>query len=383
MGEKARVAELGAYFAARQTALLADLRALVEIESPSDDATAVTAVAAYVHERLTAVGVPAERIASQGAGDAVLARIGPATGGTLVLSHIDTVWPVGTLREIPFEVKDGRATGPGVFDMKAGVAVKLAVLEAIAAGAVSPKRGVSALFVPDEEIGSRSSRALIVEEARARTRVLVLEPSAEGGAAKVARKGIGFVKVHVQGVASHAGLDPEKGASALSELSRFVLHAEALARLELGTSLVVTTAQAGTKSNVVPELAEATIDFRIWAVEEGERVMKGLDEFRPADPRVTLTLTGGVNRGPMEPTAQSLALYDAARHVMAVLGVALGQARVGGASDGNLTASAGIPTLDGLGPEGGGAHARSEHLLVDDLPRRAALLAAMLEERNP
>ena len=210
--------------------------------------------------------------------------------------------------------------------------------------------------------------------------MFVLEPSGEGGAAKIARKGVGLVTARFSGVAAHAGLEPEKGASALLEMSRFALFADALADVPSGTSVVPTVAASGTATNVVPESAALSVDFRLWTQAEGERVLAGLRAYRPADPRVEVALDGGVNRPPMEATEASLALYRRAAALAKTLGFDLGAVRVGGGSDGNLTASAGVPTLDGLGPSGAGAHARTEHLLVEDLPRRAALLAGLLED---
>lgn len=375
-----RVAELRTLFSSRRDVLLADLQALVVRESPSDDAPLVSALADWIVNRLASVKVAAERVPCAGRGDGVLVRLGPESGGTLLLGHIDTVWPTGTLAEFPFRVDGDTAWGPGVFDMKAGVAVLLSLLEVIAQGDVKPAAGVSLFLTPDEEIGSESSRAFFIDEARRRDRVFVLEPSGDGGAVKVARKGIGLVTATFRGIASHAGLEPEKGASALLELARFVTFADALADRDVGTSVVSTTARAGTKTNVVPEMAELTVDFRVWSGSEGERIEKALSSYRSFDSRVRVDIHGGVNRPPMEPTSVTLQLYERAKSIAAVLGFDLPSARVGGASDGNLTAAAGVPTLDGLGPLGGGAHARSERLMLSDLPRRGALLAALLED---
>ena len=288
--------------------------------------------------------------------------------------------PGRRLAEIPFRVEEGVARGPGVFDMKGGVSVAIAVLEAMARGDLKVAEGVSLFLTPDEEVGSRASRDLLVGEALNRDRVFVLEPSGDGGAAKIARKGTGLVTARFTGVAAHAGLEPEKGASALLEMSRFALYADALADSPAGTSVVPTVAASGTTTNVVPEGATLSVDFRLWSEAEGQRVLAGLHAYRPANERVAVSLEGGVSRPPMEATEASLALYRRAAAVAQTLGFALPGVRVGGASDGNLTASAGIPTLDGLGPSGAGAHGRTEHLLVDDLPRRAALLAGLLED---
>jgi glutamate carboxypeptidase len=354
--------------------LLADLEALVRLESPSDDAGRVSAVALWVCDRLRERGVDAERLPCPPRGDALLARIGDTAGGTLLLGHLDTVWPAGTLAARPWRVEGGRASGPGAFDMKAGIAVAMAVLVALAEGPSPPP--VTLLLVPDEETGSRHSRELTVRVARRHRQVLVLEPSL-GGAAKVARKGCGVFRVRFQGRAAHAGLEPERGASALLELARFVTGLEELASAEAGTTLVAGRARAGSAVNVVPETAEVEIDARTWGRDEMARVTAALRGYRPSDPRVAVEVEGGFDRPPLEPTPASQALFERARRLAAGIGFELGQARVGGASDGNFTAHAGLPTLDGLGPLGGGAHAGDEHVLVADLPRRAALVAAL------
>ena len=378
-----RAGVLAALFAARRERLLADLEALVVRESPSDEPARVSQLAFWVAERLVRAGLAAACVPCEGRGDALRVRFGEETGGTLLLGHLDTVWPAGTLAEIPFSVEEGVAKGPGAFDMKAGIAVAIAVLEAAAKGDVTPAGGVSLVLTPDEEVGSGASSGLLVEEALRRDRVLVLEPSGDAGAAKVARKGTGLVRMRFGGIASHAGLEPDKGASALLEMARCALYADALADKPAGTSVVPTVAASGKVTNVVPERAELTVDFRVWTRAEADRLMAGLRAYRPVDPRVTVEIDGGANRPPMEPTEASLALYRRAAALAQALGFELGAARVGGGSDGNLTAAAGVPTLDGLGPAGGGAHARTEHLLVDDLQRRAALVAGLLEDAPP
>jgi glutamate carboxypeptidase len=278
---------------------------------------------------------------------------------------------------MPWRIERGRAFGPGVFDMKAGVVIGMAVLSEVARAACPPP--VSLLLVSDEEAGSGASRDLTVSVARRQRRVLVLEPS-QDGAAKLARKGCGTFRIAFRGRAAHAGLEPETGASALAELARYVLFLESVAAPSRGTTLTPSVARAGGATNVVPESAELFVDARSWTLDEADRVTRALRGYRPTDLGVAVTVEGGVDRPPLEPTAGSRALYDSARRLAAGLGFDLGAARVGGASDGNFTAAAGIPTLDGLGPRGGGAHARDEHVLVADLPLRAALLAALVSE---
>ena len=357
--------------------LLTDLETLVRHESPSDDAEAVTGLARVIAECLRAAGVRAETLPCPPRGEAVVAGVGAEEGGTLLLGHHDTVWPKGTLAEIPWAVVSGRATGPGVFDMKAGIAVAIAVLEALAREANPPAVGL--LLTPDEEVGTEASRGLLLERTRRHRRVLVLEPSLDG-AAKVARKGTGTFEVHFQGRAAHAGLDPEKGASALLELARFTVFAAGLTRPETGTTVTPTVARSGTKTNVVPEAAQLSVDCRVWSQPEAERVSLAVRSYVPADARVSLEIRGGFDRPPLEPTPAATALYEDARRVAGELGFELGAARVGGGSDGNLTAAVGVPTLDGLGPLGDGAHARHEWVSVDDLSRRAELVYRLVRE---
>jgi glutamate carboxypeptidase len=363
------------HFEAGSRTLLRDLEALVRMESPSDDAESVSRLTAWIRDRLSEDGVAAELRPCRPRGAALLASVGAAEGGTLLLGHLDTVWPVGTLAERPWRVDGGRAYGPGVFDMKAGVAVGMAVLSAVSQRPTVPR--VSMLLVPDEEIGSAASRELTVAVARQHRQVLVLEPS-QDGAAKVARKGCGIFHVRFSGRAAHAGLEPEKGASALAEMARFVVFVDGVTDLSKGTTLTPTVARSGTATNVVPEAAELSVDGRSWSREEADRVTAAIRGYGPADERVAVSVEGGFDRPPLEPSAASTALYEAARRVAADLGFPLGAARVGGGSDGNFTAAAGMPTLDGLGPRGDGAHARDEHVVVDDLPLRAALVAALV-----
>jgi glutamate carboxypeptidase len=359
--------------------LLSDLEALVARESPSDDAAAVSALAHAIVERLRAARVHAEARPCPPRGDAVLATVGGGGDGVLLLGHHDTVWPRGTLAEMPFRVEDGRVRGPGVFDMKAGIALAMAVLADLARRADPPR--VTLLLTPDEEVGTDASRPLLLEVARAHGAALVLEPSLEG-AAKVARKGTGTFGVRFHGRAAHAGLDPEKGASTLLELAHFTLFAAALTRPDTGTTVTPTVARSGDRTNVIPESARLGVDCRVWSQAEADRVEAALRAYAPRDPRVTVTFEGGFDRPPLEPTPAAQALYERAKAVAAQLGFALPAARVGGASDGNLTAAAGVPTLDGLGPVGGGAHARHEWVLASDLPRRAELLARLVDHRG-
>jgi glutamate carboxypeptidase len=365
-----------ARFEPRGDRLQADLEALVGLESPSDDPERVSSLARWVRDRLRGCGVRAETRACPPRGDALVARVGNGGRGSLLLGHLDTVWPAGTLGDFPFRVEGDRASGPGAFDMKAGIAVAIAVLGEVAAQGGGD---ASLLLVPDEEVGSAASRALTLELAERHARVLVLEPSLDG-AAKIARKGNGAFELRFRGRAAHAGLDPERGASALAELARCVLFLETLADASKGTTVAGTVARSGDRTNVIPEDGTLRVDVRIWSQDEAERVTRAIRGYRPADDRVEVSVDGSVDRPPLEPTPASLALYETARRVGAELGLELDAARVGGASDGNFTAAAGIPTLDGLGPRGGGAHARGEFVSLSDLPARAALVAALVTD---
>jgi glutamate carboxypeptidase len=380
-----RGGRLSRHFERGRDDIVALLEELVVRETPSERPDLVTAAARWLAQWFGNRGFVAECLpCGTEAGDALWVRCANwSPAGSLLLGHLDTVWPQGTLQKIPFDCVDGRLRGPGVFDMKAGIAVAMAVADAITAGEVAPHGGFSLFLTPDEESGSTASRDHILRVAGQHSRVFVLEPAGEGGAAKIARKGTGLVTVNFSGVAAHAGLEPEKGASALLEMARFAIFADLLAHPGRETSVVPTLARAGTKANIVPESAELTVDSRFWTREESDRVIGALTTYVPEDPRISVTAEGGLNRPPMEPSPASLELYEHAKRIAFSIGFDLPSVRVGGASDGNLTAAAGIPTLDGLGPSGGGAHSRSENVILEDLPRRAALLAALLEEAHP
>lgn len=349
-------------------AALEDLRTLVEVESPSGDVDSLAASAQAV------AGVLERRLG----GSAVLID-GPAgphvhwSGGgdprVLLLGHHDTVFPIGTLARRPFAVEDGRVTGPGVFDMLGGL---VQAIHSVAR--LEDRSGIEILVTSDEENGSHTSRALIEERARACGAVLVLEGAAEDGHLKVARKGCGTFEVIVGGRASHAGLEPEAGINALVEASHQVLQIAALARPEIGTTVTPTILRSGTQSNVVPAEATVVVDVRVESAEEKDRVEAAFAGLSPQLAGAVVTSTGGVGRPPMssETSTELLALATALEPT--IRGVA-----VGGGSDGNFTAALGVPTLDGLGAVGGGAHADSEHLLVDTVLGRIRLVAGLLE----
>jgi glutamate carboxypeptidase len=347
--------------------LLADIEEMVRCESPSTDPAALARsadVVARVGERR--LGVPPERL-----GVHLRWRLGDAPSTVLLLGHHDTVWPLGTLATHPCTVADGVLRGPGCFDMKTGLA--------LAFHAAAGRTGVTILVTGDEEIGSPDSRALIEEEARAARAVLVLEAAADGGALKTERKGVSQYEVVVTGRAAHAGLEPERGHNATIELAHQILAIAALADPERGTTVTPTLLSSGTSANTVPAAGTVAVDVRIRDVTEQERVDKAMHALRSVVPGTRVGILGGPNRPPLEQSS-STALFTRAAALATSLGLpGLRGVAVGGASDGNLTAGVGTPTLDGLGAIGGGAHADDEHVLVDALPDRARLLAALVD----
>ncbi len=355
--------------------LIEDIETLVRFESPSSDLDAVAASADLVAELGTArLGVEPDRIVLDGRTH-LRWRLGGGPRRVLVLGHHDTVWPHGTLATHPFDVTDGVLRGPGCFDMKAGLVM---AFDAIAS--LSDVDGITLLVTGDEELGSPSSRELIEGEARGCVAALVLEASADGGALKTARKGVSLYQVTAHGRAAHAGLEPEKGVNASLELAHQLPIVAALADPDQGTTVTPTLLRAGTTTNTVPAEGSFAVDVRVRGTVEQERVDKAMRALTPMLPGARLTVTGGPNRPPLEESA-SAHLFERAQRLAAELGLPpLTGATVGGASDGNFTAGIGVPTLDGLGAVGGGAHADDEHVLVEELPGRTALVAALLRD---
>lgn len=363
---------------AQRPAYLALLRELVARESPSHDKAAVDRLVDYLEGVLAADGWQLTRIPQAQVGDQLIARW-PAEGpATLLLAHLDTVWPLGTLSEMPLREEGERFFGPGALDMKAGVASAIFALRLARQAGRALTGPLTLLLTTDEEIGSHHSRALIEREARAHARVIVLEPGREDGALKVGRKGTGDFRARFHGVSAHAGNNPQAGASALRELAHFVLYAEDLSDYPAGTGVNVTVARAGSATNVIAEMAEARLDMRVLNLAEAERVSRALAAYAPRDPRVRVEIEGGLNRPPLELTEANRQLLEAARRAQAELGLKLGEAVVGGGSDGNFTSALGIPTLDGMGAVGEGPHARHEHIRIGETLQRLALLAALL-----
>ncbi|HEX8708663.1 MAG TPA: M20 family metallopeptidase [Pyrinomonadaceae bacterium] len=382
--EKAAAGALLEFMERRRDEALALVRELVETESPSGDVEGSRAVVSLLAEAAHAAGsrLAVERIESPGYGEHLRVRAfteGAGDSGTILLvGHTDTVHPRGTLLARPWRSSGNRIYGPGIFDMKANCVMALEALRACAELGLAPRRAVTLILTCDEETGSMTGRALVEEEARRAHAALVLEPPAAGGRVKTARKGTGIFRMEAQGIAAHAGLEPEKGASATLELARQIIRLSELDGREKGTTINVGVIQGGTRSNVVAAEAHAEIDVRFSTSDEANRIKRELTEARPFDERVRLSVSGDINRPPLERTAQVAALFEQARQVAGAIGFELGEAAVGGASDGNFVAAMNVPVLDGLGIEGDGAHAEHEHIVVEDIARRGALLAGLL-----
>lgn len=354
------------------------LEGLVRAESPTTDKPAVDACGALLAGRLRDIGGRVQLIPQVDAGDHLRAEFGEgARARILILGHFDTVWPVGQIRTMPFEERDGRLYGPGIYDMKAGIAVSLLAMRLRReTGTTWPP--VTMLWTTDEETGSKTSRRLIEETARGSRAVLVLEPSLPGGAVKTRRKGCGEFLLSVRGAAAHAGVEPERGVNAIHELAGQITAIHRLQDTARGVSVNVTVVSGGARTNVIPDAARASIDVRVPSLAEARRIESALAALRPILPGSGLELTGGFGRPPLERTEGVAELYAAARDVSGQLGRPLGEGGTGGGSDGNFTAAMGVPTLDGLGPEGAGAHAPHEHVLAADLAWRAAFLAGLI-----
>ena len=362
-----------------QTWLFRHIRDLVACESPSTDRAPLDLCAALLAMQLEGAGATVRRVPAGATSDHLVAEWHGGARRVMLLGHYDTVWPVGQLARMPIREEDGRLFGPGVYDMKAGLVMGMLAVRALVESVRETARPhVSMLVTADEEVGSATSRALIEQMAREHDAVLVLEPALPGGGVKTARKGVGEFEIVARGVSSHAGADPAAGASAVHEIARQILAVETLRDPRRGISVNAGVVAGGTRGNVVAEHARALVDVRVSRLEDGPRLTEAFHALRPVDPRVTLEVNGRIDRPPMERSEQVLKLYQLARSVAAELGDDLAEGGTGGASDGNFTAAIGVPTLDGLGALGDGAHALHEHVVVGLLPRRAALVAGLL-----
>jgi glutamate carboxypeptidase len=368
----------------RKEGILYLIRDLVERESTSREESYLNQLAHFVARQLEMVGGEVDLIEQSGLGTHLRAEFDfqhePEARRILVIGHLDTVWPIGTIDKIPFHVApDGRATGPGIFDMKSGIAIAIEALRAIDELRLKTQRPITLLLTCDEEIGSGSSRPLIEKEAKRAEAALILEPPLTGGIVKTGRKGIATFTVRALGRAAHSGLEPDKGVNAIVELAYQTQRIMALNDYVHGITVNVGMFNGGTAINVVPAEATAKIDVRFWTPSEGEKTINAIRRLTPVHPESRLEITGGINRPPMPRTEKNIALFEHARGLAAEIGFDLRDQVVGGGSDGNFTAALGVPTLDGLGVDGGGAHAANEHIVVSDIPRRTALLTRLMQ----
>lgn len=362
--------------------MLVELRRLVECESPSLEKAPADRCCALLATMWRKRGARVERIAQKHRGDHLRVTWQPTTskakGQLMVLGHYDTVYASGTLANMPFRVKAGKAYGPGTFDMKGGLVQALFALETLQRLRVPLAKRIVFVWNSDEEIGSDSSRKLIESEARRSDAVFVLEPSlGPRGLLKTARKGVGEAELIVHGRSSHAGLAPHEGINAVHELARQIARIETWNDLPRGISINADIIEGGTRTNVIAERARALLDMRALRISDMRAVEKRLHALRPVHRGAKLEIRGGFNRAPLEHKVTG-ALFARAKSLAAQMGLSLGESTAGGGSDGNLTGALGIPTLDGLGAVGDGAHSSHEHLVAGTMPQRAALLAALL-----
>jgi glutamate carboxypeptidase len=369
------------YFQNRQPDVLNSIYQLVEIESPSRDTAGNHAVVEWIIQEASKISDDfiIERIFAEGFGEHLIIRAFAASKEKqiLLLGHTDTVHPIGAKIKNLTRIAGDKFYGGGIFDMKANCVLMLEVLRAFTELNLQPKRPITILLSCDEEIGSPTGRALVEREASRSEFCLVCEPSANGKV-KTGRKGTGMFQLKAHGIPAHAGLEPEKGASAILEIAKQIEKIHAFNDLENGTTANVCTISGGTTTNVIPETATCSIDVRFTSIGEAERIENEIKNLKSFDERVSLEITGGTNRPPMERTAAVINLYEKARQIAAQFDYELGETQVGGASDGNFVGALGVPVLDGLGVAGDGAHTLEEFIFVDDIPKRAALIAALL-----
>lgn len=378
---KVSLDETLAWLNERHQHMIAATRELVLRESPTRSKEACDRLCAHLAGEFASIGGEVEIHPQTTAGNHLQVEFPGAQPRkpVLLLGHFDTVYELGTLGTMPWSERQGRLYGPGVFDMKAGIVQMMFALSALRELMGELPRPVKVWLVSDEEEGSASSRSMTETLAKQCSTVLVCEPSAPGGALKTARKGVGSFTLKIAGRAAHSGLDFEKGHSAILELAHQIQAISRLTDLERGITLNVGLVRGGTRTNVVPETAVAEMDLRVARKQDGEEMERRVRELQPVNAACKLEVVGGMNRPPLERTEQVAALFDLARRIASELGFDLREAAVGGGSDGNFTAGVGIPTLDGLGAVGDGAHAAHEHVIASELPRRAALLAGLIQ----
>ena len=356
------------------------LQQMVDMESPSYDKALVDRLVAFLARRFEEIGGEVSMTGVEGFGDHL--RVGfPAAGHRpiLLLGHADTVFPAGEVQRRPFKIEGNIASGPGVFDMKAGIAMMWMAIRTVTRIRGRLQNPVTVLLTSDEEIGGASSQELIEAEARRSQAVLVLEPSLPGGALKTARKGVGRFTIKTVGKATHSGINPEDGINSIEEIAHQILKLQGMTDPDRGTTVTVGVVRGGTRPNVVPAESAIEIDTRITSMEEAERITSAVRALSPVLPGSRIEVRGQINRPPMERTTDTERLFELAREIAGDLGRELQEGSTGGASDGNFTAALGIPTLDGLGTIGLGAHQVDEHIEVDQLPWRTALVAGLIE----
>jgi glutamate carboxypeptidase len=375
------MADLLSFFTTLEPEMIEWLMDLINTDTPSDQKPPLDRLASRLAHKFQECNAQVVLVKNQQAGDHLLARWPsgqPHRKPILILGHLDTVWGMGESARRPARIEDAKIFGPGAFDMRGGLTLVMALAHYLARHPSDVGRPVTVLLDSDEEVGSHTARALIESEALKSEAVLVVEPCIPGGALKTFRKGVGHFKISVQGLAAHAGVDYNKGVSAIRELAHHILDLYKLNDPDRGTTINVGVVHGGTRSNVVADRAEMEVDLRISSVAEGERVARQILELKPRQAEARLEITGGLNRPPLERTQKILQLFQKAKTVAAEIGIALEEGSTGGGSDGSFTAALGVPTLDGLGPDGAGPHALDEHVLIKSLVPRAALLAQLV-----
>jgi len=373
-------AETLAHFEGRIPAIVETIREIVEIESPSHDVERSRAVADWAEAqfRSTGVEIGVARIYAEGDGEHLIIQAFPGEARPVMLvGHTDTVHPVGTKEKNPTRIDGDRFYGCGIFDMKANIVLMVEAFRFLKDNNLTPAHPITIFLSCDEEVGSHSGRAILEREAANAEMAYVFEPSA-AGRIKTGRKGTGQYVVKTHGIPAHAGLEPEKGASAILELARQIERLQSMNDAAAGTTVNACTIRGGTTSNVIPEFADAEVDVRFTSMSEAERIDRDIKSLTPFDGRVQIQIEGGINRPPMERTEGVVSLYEKARSVAATFGYEIGETQVGGASDGNFVGALGVPVLDGLGVAGDGAHTLQEHILISDIPKRATLIALLL-----
>jgi glutamate carboxypeptidase len=369
--------ETAALFQDQQQKMVGDLRSWVEIESPTSDKESVDRFGKVVAEKFEDLGMTVEWKEDSERGNHLITRWGSRNGQLLLIGHLDTVWELGTLERMPCVIDADIGYGPGIFDMKSGLVIILYALRLIRE-LKQDQYPITLLATSDEEVGSETSRQLIEREARSARAAFVLEPAGPNNALKTKRRGVGHFKMTTQGRAAHAGVEPEKGINAIEEIAHQILELQSWNRERPGISVNVGLIRGGSRTNVIPEHAEAMIDVRCDTQDDKKWVEERFQSLEPKKSGAQVTISGEVDRPPLERNAKVLALYDQAKQIGEAMDYPISEFWTGGGSDGNFTAALGVPTLDGLGAEGGGAHALDEHILTPSLSKRAALLYHMI-----